>query len=85
VFYKLVLYLFRNYSSEHPVGRFLKKTPQKLSDRHNLAATPCGRSGEAVANWAYRKHWQAGIFFKTCLSNFSKVWPPAGPPEAAMS
>ena len=22
------------------------------------------------------------IIFKTCLSNFSKVWPPAGPPEA---
>ncbi|WP_236890513.1 hypothetical protein [Desulfoluna limicola] len=23
-----------------------------------------------------------GNIFNTCLSNFSKVWPPAGPPEA---
>jgi len=26
-----------------------------------------------------------GLLFKTCLSNFSKVWPPAGPPEATLS
>ncbi|SCY76253.1 hypothetical protein SAMN05216233_12072 [Desulfoluna spongiiphila] len=25
------------------------------------------------------------LFFKTCLSNFSKVWPPAGPPEASLT
>ena len=25
----------------------------------------------------------AYILFKTCLSNFSKAWPPAGPPEAS--
>ncbi|WP_236891630.1 hypothetical protein [Desulfoluna limicola] len=27
-------------------------------------------------------HTNASSFIKTCLSNFTKVWPPAGPPEA---
>ncbi|WP_152004354.1 hypothetical protein [Desulfoluna spongiiphila] len=25
------------------------------------------------------------LFFQTCLSNFSKVWLPAGPPEASLT
>jgi len=32
--------------------------------------------------WGAEKTGIACIVFKTCLSNFSKVWPPAGPPEA---
>ena len=80
-----------NYSAMHQAGRFFYQKLRKTFrwPLPSLSAHRKPREKEAAYS-LNRPIWFATSVelanrFKTCLSNFSKVWPPAGPPEAILS